>query len=190
MVNRPMRIGLSLATALALVSCTALAKLGAPDLSGSPDSTGLVVVDCEVEVIAAILGIRSSATPVGGLLARVDGEKELAEGGEVSGLVVFSGLTPGRWQLAMIEADWQAGNSTWRKTLAVDPAESASFAFDVRAGEPVYVGRVRIEDDARSSSSGVRFALDPDSGAEQEAWQTLAEIYDEGAWAEKLRSKL
>jgi hypothetical protein len=171
------------------MGCTALDKMQAPDLHGAPDSTGLVVVEADCTVIAAFLGIRSSATPVGGILARVDGAKETAKGGATSGHVVFSNLSPGKWQLVMVEAEWQTGNSTWENKYGVPLPSVADFTFDVRAGEPVYV-RAQIEQDDRSDTRGVRFSRRVDPEAERKAWKWMSDVYENTAWGPIFRAKL
>lgn len=170
-------------------ACTALARLDAPSLHGTPESSGILVVDPDITVIAAIFGIRSSASPVGGILPRVDGTEQIVEGGSASGVVIFSDLPPGKWQLVMIEANWQAGDYTHLNRYGV-PLESVDdFTFDVRAGEPIYVS-TKIEDDRRSGSRGVRYQRRTDADGEREAWKSMSDIYAESAWAPVFRKKL
>lgn len=194
LIRALLRTALGLVLLQASAGCAALAKLDAPRLAGSPDSTGLVVVDSEAEVIAALFGVRSKATPTGGVLARMDGDQSIAYGRTAHDLVVFSGLAPGRWRLVAIDADWRAGSKpgslVFHKTLEVGDREAPDFTFDVRAGEPLYVGRVKIEDDARAESRGVRFERVADRQAELRAWRMLAAIYDKGPWASRLRTRL
>lgn len=187
---RPLLLALlCVACGFAATGCK-LNKYGASDLEGEPDSSGLVVVDSQVDVLAAVFGLHSHALPSGGLLTRADGERGTARAGTATELLVFSDLHPGRWQLVSIDADWAAGRSPAHETFSV-PAELAqAFTFDVRVGEPVYLGVVRVEDDRRAKSLGVRFELKPDPEAQKKTWEKLVEIYGDGPWGTRLRAKL
>jgi hypothetical protein len=178
---------LSLASAFS--GCKALSRMEAPSLEGSPDTSGLVVVEPDITVLAAILGITSSASPVGGVLASVDGTMRTAHGESTSDYVVFSNVPPGRWQLVGIEADWQQGSSTIRKRYGMPPESADAFTFDVHAGEAVYLG-ARIDDDARFDTRGVRYSRREDPGAEREAWEWMDDIYEKTSWEPVFRAKL
>lgn len=169
--------------------CTALERMEAPSLKSSPETSGLVVVEADITVIAAILGIKSSADPAGGLVVRVDGTHQSVEGGASSGYVIFPDVPPGRWQLVMIEGEWQSGSgSTWIEYGV--PLESAdAFTLDVRAGEPVYVAAT-IEDDRHIGGKGVSYHRRTDAAAEQKAWKWMSDIYDKSSWAPVFRAKL
>lgn len=167
--------------ATTLSACSMLDKMNAPALKGAPDSTGLVVLEPHITVYAALLGIRQSATPVGGLLVRVDGTAQTARGAAAGGYLIFPDLAPGRWQVTTIEGDWQAGSATYRNEYPV-PLESAGvLTFDVKSGEPIYVG-MKIEDDARSDTKGLRFKRRDDPEAEKKAWTWMGETYEKTAW--------
>lgn len=177
------------AVALVLSSCTALARIGSSHLEGTPDSTGLVVVEAEVDVIAAFIGLRTSASPVSGWLVSEDG-KESVRGGSTtravsSDLVFFSNLAPGTWRLDRLEAIWTAGNARYRKYYVVPPELHSTFRFEVKAGKPLYVA-VQIEEEGRDGS--VRFERCDDAEDEREAWEHLADVYDSSPWEPVFRS--
>ncbi len=171
-------------------ACVAFNEQSATDLQGQPESNGLVVVDSDVEGISAFLGTRNAGTPVGGLLAQVDDTQQAARGVAASRLIVFSGIQPGRWQLRSIDAGWRVGANSWHNTLAVPPEALAGLSLDVRAGEPVYLGVVTVEDDHSSKNQGVRFSLEANPVAEKKAWQKLVDVYGRGNWGPALRAKL
>jgi hypothetical protein len=175
---------------LAALGCTLFNKYGAASLKGHPDSTGFVVVDSRVDVIAAILDVHTVGMASGGVLARADGEHETAHAGMAEDLLVFSGLHPGRWQLVSIDGVWAAGRNPANQRFHVPADQARELTFDVRAGEPVYLGVVDIVNDRRVASQGVRFQLKPDPAAEKKAWTTLAKIYGDGEWGTPLRAKL
>lgn len=177
------------ASPILVSACTTLARMSAPSLEGSPETTGVVVVQADVTVHDMLFGLKSGAAPVGGVIASVDGTKHVVHGKSTSDLVVFSNLPPGRWQLVMIEADWQSGNATWRKEFGVPIENIDAFTFDVRAGEPVYLG-AKIEEDPRSDAHRLRFDRHDEPAAERKAWQWLDEVYEKSAWAPVFRAKL
>ncbi len=178
-----------LSLAIPSSGCKTLARMQAEPLEGSPETTGLVLVEPDITVFAAILGIKSSATPVGGLLASVDGTLQTAKGDSTRGYVVFSNLPPGKWQLVAIEADWHQGNYVVRKLYGVPPGSADSFTFDVRAGQTVYVA-AQIDDDTRSDTRGIRFSQREDTNAERRAWEWMADIYGKSSWEPVFRDNL
>jgi hypothetical protein len=175
--------------AVASSACTAIAKLEAPSLKSTPDAAGVVVVEADITVHAAIFGIKSSADPVGGILARVDGTQEAVRGGSSSGYVVFPDLPPGRWQLVMIEGKWQSGNYYTVEKYGVPLKNVEEYTLDVRAGEPVYIG-TKIDDDRRSDTQGVRYSRRNDPDAERKAWKWMGDVYEKSAWAPVFRARL
>jgi hypothetical protein len=161
--------------------CTAIAKMEAPSIRGAPDSTGLVVVETDITVIAAILGIRTQAEPRGGLLVRVDGTEGVVEGSASSGLVIFPDVPPGRWQIAMIAGEWQTGGGSVVNQYQVGPESVGEYTVDVRAGAPIYVG-AEIDDDRRLGSAGIRYHRRADAAAEAKAWKWMRDVYEKSAW--------
>jgi hypothetical protein len=157
------------AVGLALTSCTAIARMGSTPLEGTPASTGLVVVEAEIDIIAALLGTRSSANPVGGWIVSEDGGQSVWGGstsrGLSSDLVLFSNLTPGTWWLASLQATWTVGNSTLHGEYVIPLDRISEFRFEVKAGAPVYVG-LQIEHDGGDLS--VRFERREDAEDERE----------------------
>ena len=175
--------------ALALLSgCGALDRISAPSLEGSPETTGIVVIEPDITFYAPTLGTPYGVRLISGALARVDDPKQVLRSRAVSGLVVFSNFAPGKWQLVLIEGELPPGHmlpdeyTRWRRHYEVPTANSDSFTFDVRAGEVVYAGAA-IADDARAESRGIRFARHDDTAAERSAWSRMEELYPNSAWA-------
>jgi len=175
-------------TALASSGCTALDRLSAPSLKSTPDATGMVVVEPDITIYAALFGIRSSASAAGGLLARVDGTAQVAHGTASSSYVIFPDLAPGKWQIASLEGKVQSGTSstTWGYDIPSDSA--AALTVDVKAGEAVYIG-VKIDDDRHPSTWGVRCTRHDDPTAERKAWSWMDDIYEKTVWEPVFRSK-
>jgi hypothetical protein len=185
-----------LCVSLALFAgCSTLARMSAPSLEGSPETTGIVVVEPDITFYANTLGTRYGGRLISGALARADDPKQIVSGRATSGLLVFSNLAPGKWRLTLVEGELQPGVQVspeitrWRRHYEV-PADSADvFTFEVRAGEAVYAGAGIVDDD-RADSRGVRFSRHDDPVAEQRAWERMADLYGSSSWGPILRTRL
>lgn len=176
-----------------LAGCTAFARATAPSLQGTPESTGIVVVEPDITYHENILGTPYGERLIGGAIARAGDANQVVSGRPTSGLVVFSNLTPGKWRLSLIEGQldpWQnipAEHTRWRRHFEFPPEDA--FTFEVRAGEAVYAG-VGIVDDDQAESRGVRFSRHDDPVAEHRAWTRMEELYRTSSWGPVLHAKL
>ena len=190
-----LRSGTILHVSLLLSACSALDRMSAPSLEGSPETTGIVVIEPDITYYANTLGTPYGERLVGGALARVDDANHVVSGRPASGLVVFSNLAPGKWRLALIEGQLQPEHmlppevTRWRRHYEFPLEGAGSFTFDVRAGEAVYAGAGIVDDD-RAASRGVRFSRHDDPAAERTAWKRLAEIYRTSSWGPVLQARL
>src|SRR5258706_3911904 len=127
-MTRPrFRTTLHLSLAL-LTSCSAIAKMSAPSLRGSPETTGIVVIEPDITFYADTLGTPYGERLVGGALTRAEDANRTVSGRPTSGLVVFSDLAPGTWRLTLIEGELQSGillkpeTTRWRRHYENPPA--------------------------------------------------------------------
>jgi len=181
---------------LALLSgCSSLARMTAPSLEGSPETTGVLVIEPDITFYANTLGTAYGERLISGAVARADDAKVVVSGRPTSGLIVFSNLAPGRWRLTLIEGELQPGVQAsteftrWRRQYEVPPERADAFTFEVRAGEVAYAGAGIVDDD-RADSRGVRISRHDDPAAEQKAWERLEELYRSSAWGPVLGAKL
>jgi hypothetical protein len=178
-----------------LAACSTLARMSAPTLQGSPETTGIVVIEPDITFYANTLGTPYGERLIGGALARADDEKQVVSGRATSGLVVFSNLAPGRWRLTLIEGELQPGIQVsseitrWRRHYEIPPESADVFTFEVRAGEVVYAGAGIVDDD-RADSRGVRVSRHDDPTAEQKARERMEDLYGTSSWGPVLRAKL
>jgi hypothetical protein len=185
-----------LQASLALLSgCTALARMTAPSLEGSPQTTGLVVIEPDITFYADTIGTPYGERLISGALARADDASRVVSGRPTAGLVVFSNLATGTWRLTLIEGELQPGillkteSTRWHRHYEFPPEGADAFTFEVRAGEVVYAGAGIVDDD-RADSRGVRIRRHDDSAAEEKAWERMEELYRTSSWGQVLRAKL
>lgn len=167
--------------------CAAVDKLRAPTLLGTPADSALVVVKVEASM-HGMLGVTSSQGVNGGVLLRTDGSRRI-DGRAVSGLIIFSNVPPGEYNLAGVETQWQAGTYTYWHKYAVPPESVRDFVFSVNIGEPRFVGPVAVQEFRQSDNRGVRFSLKASKEAERDAWAKVIELYPSSAWTGPVQRK-
>ena len=180
--------GIFLPVVVLLSGCVALQKLSAPSLSGSPDSSALVIVEAEA-IMYGMLGIKSSQQVEGGVLLSIDGSKRI-DGGAVAGLIIFSNVPAGEYNLARVQTTWNAGNMTWQHTYNVPPDKALSFVISVRVGEPKYLGIVTVEEVRKTDQRGVIFDLKQSKESEISAWEKFIELYQGSSWSADAQKRL
>ncbi len=172
----------------AIPACASFDRMGSAPLFGEPASTGLVVIEAEVDIIAALLGTRSSANPSGGWLVRENGVESVQGGttsrGFSSNLLVFSNLTPGTWHLTRLEADWTVGSARHKKLYEIPLELVPQFQFEVQAGQPLHAGLLVEE---RGSDGSLRFERRAAEDT-QKVWKHLAKIHASSPWAPIFKS--
>ena len=190
------RVGRILIASLPLAAgCATWARITAPSLEGSPETTGIVVIEPDITFLENILGAPYGERLIGGAITRAGDSNEVVSGRPTSGLVVFSNLAPGAWRLSLIEGQLERAtnlppeHTRWRKHYELPPESAGDFTFEVRAGEVVYAA-VEIVDDDQAESRGVRFRRHDHPIAEEKAWRRMEELYGNSGWAPAFRAKL
>jgi hypothetical protein len=135
-----------------------------------------------------MLGITTSQQVVGGVLLKTDGTRRF-DGQAVSGLIIFSNIPPGEYNLARVVTNWRAGNMINRHTYNVPPQSALDFIMSVRIGEPRFLGLVTVEEMRTTDERGVRFGLKPGQVAEREAWDTFMQLYEGSPWIGAVRKR-
>lgn len=167
-----------------------------PMLTGTPDATGLMIVQAEIIkpkhfLVPADISVPPSRCAV----ARIDSTGGIRFAEAHKGLFVFSGLEPGPWYVKMIAGRETAATADHvRYVLAPDVV--AGLTVSVEAGRAAYVGVIRVEETHALSSEGPthtwtfsqpdledRLSLRRSAEAEAEAWRRFLETYGETAWA-------
>ena len=191
MIANNLLVRLVLVVASFLSGCAAIDKLTAPTLSGTPTNSALIVISCEAKM-HGVLGITTSQEVVGGVLMRTDGSKRI-DGQAVAGLIIFSDVPPGDYNLARVETTWRAGNMTSTHRYNVPPQSVSNFIVTVKVGELRFLGVVTVEESRRTEDRGVVFALKPSNSAERDAWEKFTQMYQGSPWTgavQKRRSEL
>lgn len=168
-----------------LSSCATIDKFLSPSLSGTPATSSLVVVKCEATVHGAF-DIVTNQTVNGGVLLSTDGSKRI-EGDAVSGLIIFSDVPPGEYNLARVRTTWRAGNSAYQNTYNVSPDQAVELIVNTKLGESKFLGIVTLVDVRGTSERGVNFSLLPSKKAEAETWEKFIQIYSDHPWANEVR---
>ncbi len=191
------RIGLSVTFFLG--GCAAIDKANAPLLSGSPATSALIVVKSEAfivnkseAVIQGLFDLKTSQQIESGVLLSPDGSVRV-EGRAVAGLIIFSNVAPGEYNLAIVQTSSRSGTTTWQHNYYIPPEHASNFVISVTAGEAKFLGIVTIEDVRSTSERGVIFALNPSKKAEASAWEKFTQLYPGSAWAsevQKLKAEL
>ncbi|MDH4216729.1 MAG: hypothetical protein OEV23_07555 [Gallionella sp.] len=177
-----------IAVTVLLGGCATLDKINAPSLSGSPTTSALVVVKSEA-VMHGMLGLKTPQQVEGGVLLSTDGSKRV-EGRAVAGLIIFSDVAPGEYNLAIIQTTWRAGNMVWQHTYNVPPEKALNFVISVKVGEPKYLGVVTIEEIRKTTERGVIFELKPSKEGEDTAWEKFTQLYQGSPWASEVQKRM
>ena len=163
-----------------LSGCAAIDKLTAPKLGGTPANSALIVVKVEASM-HGVLGITTSQEVIGGVLLRTDGSRRF-DGQAVAGLIIFSDVPPGEYNLARVDTNWRAGNMMYTHRYNVPPHGVSNFIVSVKVSEPQFLGLVTVEEVRRTDDRGVRFALKPSKTAERDTWETFMQLYQGSPW--------
>ena len=136
-------------------------------ISGSPEMSGLVIVDPTVKS-KSFLGQESEPAVVRVVIRKVVGDL-LIEGEPLKGVFVFQSLKPGQYQLVSFST--KPGKK--ELVLTVPPDEEELLSFQVEPGKPLFLGEVLARQDMHLKELGVHFALIPDVERERSAWKLL-----------------
>jgi hypothetical protein len=160
--------------------CSSIEKMNAPLLLGSPVDSALVIVKVDA-LMHGSFGITSSQEIKGGILLRTDGSKRI-DAKAVSGLIIFSNVPPGEYNLAGVEAQWQAGTTSYVHKYAVPPESVGKFVFSVKIGEPRFVGLITINEYRQGGRRNFEFLLHPSKEIERTTWEKFTELYPKSDW--------
>src|SRR4029453_10819143 len=117
----------------------------------------------------------------------------LIEAAESKDVIVFAGLPPGPYRLAGVSATMKRGKLSW-PLQAEMPEDDARFSVDVKAGTPIYLGKVTVADQQRLFTVGR--AAPPSATIEHttqvagEAWKSFLGGHGKTAWAAGVREPL
>lgn len=174
---------LAASSVLLLVGCAGLIK---PPLLGSPADSGLAIVDAQVE-ITGLFGGTSLAVARSATIRRPADNVSLQLSAADHGLVVYSNLTPGRYELTRVTA---MVNDSERE-IRIPDEQRDEFSFEVRAGEPVYLGKVNARGSFKLSEFGEsEYTLIESTAYERRALERVIELYPDSAWTPLLRQRL
>ena len=163
------------------------------DALGSPEGTGLLIVEVGFDRARSARLFGGGADDVRGYLQWLGDAPRVFEAVESKDLIVFSGLSPGPYRLAGISATMKSGNLSW-PLQAQMPQDDARYSVDVKAGTPVYLGKVTVADQQRLFSAGR--AAPPAATIEHnpklagEAWKRFLGAHGKTAWAARVREHL
>jgi len=164
-------------------------RMKAPELTGTPDATALVIVEIQGKSHGAF-GIPTGLNVQRAVLVSDDGTRPTVVGRPVAGFVVFSGLPAGGYQLQVVEAVRKVGQATFRETFSVPATSAAHGTVRANPGEPNYLGIVTIDQRVGFREQGVTFDLKVDKAAEVAAWEKFVEIYKGSPWVEDVNKKI
>lgn len=179
----------ALAAVLAAAGCSSIDKLVAPTLSGTPATSSLVVVVCEVTMLG-VFDLRTNQKVEFALLTGTGGRGRFV-GQPISNLIIFSDVPPGEYSLTGVRAIWMTGNNTSQtNSYPVPEGEASRFVVRTRLGEPAFLGVVAIQEVRKLNERGVKFTLTPSKEAEIQALEKFAELYGEHPWAAAARKRV
>jgi hypothetical protein len=179
--------------ALSMGGGATAAQRASQDALGSPEGTGLVIVEVGFERARTARLFGGGGDDVRGYLQWLGDTPRVIEAAESKDLLVFSGLPPGPYRLAGISATMKSGNVSW-PLQAQMPPDDAHYSVDVKAGTPVYLGKVTVADQQRLFSVGR--AAPPTATIEHnpklagEAWKRFLSAHGKTAWAARVREHL
>lgn len=182
---------LLLATSLFLSGCSTIDKLRAPALAGDPSTSSVVVVQCESTWQGA-LAIKTPQRVVSGAILSIVGPQQVkhVDGSGVAGLIIFSDVAPGEYNLARIETTREVYNQgTWHETYNIPGESVTNYIFSVKAGEPKYLGVVTVEE-TQKLKRRVDFGLKPGKQAEIAAWEKFISLYPGSSWANAVQKRI
>ncbi|UCD17322.1 MAG: hypothetical protein JSV44_12875 [Candidatus Zixiibacteriota bacterium] len=184
---------------------------------GPPDSTGLVIVECQVfydtpdnllqpgklvmsELKESIFGEKEALSICGGSLRDSHGNRILGaaygvDWSETEMLILFCDLPPGLYRLAQVEARYSDYNDEaeeyeyTRSKINIPPGALGELTVTVQPGDPVFIGRLIIFDD-RDSEEDDRFHIDADPKYEVRAYKKLLKKYKRSPWVPHWRRRL
>ena len=188
-----MRTPLTLALSL-VVGTSGCSTVEPPKLEGSPANSALVLVDCDVQNVQALFNTHARIGQVEGLLGGQGTPPPSHHGWSLdgAGLLVFSDVEPGRWTLTSLRAAFRSNLSTnlANEALAAQGLVE-QLTIETRAGEPVYLGVVKVEEIFTGiSKPEVHVTLERRPKAESEAWNRILAAYKDSAWNEPIRKRL
>jgi len=179
---------LFLSITVLLSGCAMLDKLSAPSLNGDPTSSALVVVKTDA-IMHGVFDIITSQDVLSGVLLSTDGSRRV-NGSAVAGLIIFSDVPSGEYNLARVQTNWIVGNMRWQHTYNVPPAMALNFIINTKIGEPQYLGVVTVEEMRKTDQRNVIFDLKQSKEAEISAWEKFSDLYQGSPWALKVQQKL
>lgn len=168
---RPWRNAVFIASVLVIYGCTLR-----PPLAGSPADSGMLVVDGVVRIRGAVGG--SAETPVIAAAIRRPADRISIRLSAVDGLVVFSNLKPGSYELETLYV--KPGNTELHLTI---PSEQRRrFTVQVVKGHVSYIGLVYARAEMSSRHIGTEFGMGRSRATERSVLAKVRKAYPESRW--------
>lgn len=177
-----------LAISIFLNGCAVLDKIEAPSIGSGPATSSFVVVKAEV-IVRGAFDITTSQQLQGGVLLRTDGSNRI-DGRAAADLIIFPDLPPGEYSLTRIQTTWQQGSIVRSNTYDVPPDKVLNYVFNVKLGEPKYLGVVTIEDARNPNVRGISYGIDNNKNEEIAAWEKISQIYQGSEWVNEVQKRL
>jgi len=139
-----------------------------------------------------VLAIKTPQRVVSGAILSIVGPQQVKQvnGRGVAGLIIFSDVAPGEYNLAGIETTREVYNQgTWHETYNIPGESVTNYIFSVKAGEPKYFGVVTVEE-TQKLKRHVDFGLKPGKEAEIAAWEKFISLYPGSSWANAVQKRI
>jgi hypothetical protein len=163
------------------------------DALGPTEGTGLVIVEVGFDRARSARLFGGGGDDVRGYLQWLGDSPRVVEAVESKDLLVFSGLQPGPYRLDGISATMKSGNLSWPLQARM-PRDDARFSVDVKAGEPIYLGKVTVADQQRLFSAGrtapPSATIEHNPKLAAEAWKRFLGAHGKTLWAARVREHI
>lgn len=172
-----------------------------PRLEGDPDISGLVIMETSISSGKALgtvngRGIFGEINVRGNvkIASMADPRKEVAgKRFKNTNYHIFAGISPGTYKLLAV--DYHFGYQNTVLTFDDGISKTSRGSFDVRPGEPLYVGKLKV---VHKRINGFLSGEDRDTvleyapSEEKTAWEALASVsdYAKSPWYPRIKERL
>lgn len=155
------------------------------DLNADTQNTGLLLVDGVSEKALDTMALSGVA------IVNTNKPKKIIFSGsfkpgnflsQISGVVVFQNLQPGKYRIIKINT-WNANK--WETIFMPDTKE---YEIEINAGKPVYFGQVNVRQ--QTGSTDIDMYINYDKNRETEAWRMVVDKYKESPWVKKINAHI
>ena len=159
-----------------------------PELAGSPEVRGLLLLDAKIKVINA--NRKTTAHLNGATISRLFGrtEKEI-KGKKASGMIIFSDLRPGVYRLKEIEAILVESDYITERRYSI-PNVIKETTFKVKPKQATYMGKLTITKDAKAQENSITLQANTDPKHEVGAWYEIMDRYKGSPWHDLMQERV